>query len=292
MTNLAIEIKDIKKSFGKTSVLKNLSLNVPYGQTFAFLGRNGEGKTTTIKTLLGLLPPDSGEIKIMGLNPKTDAIEIRRQVGYLAEDQEMFGWMRVHEIIKFLKPFYPTWDDALTLQLLKRFDLDKTKKIKHLSKGQSVRLGLLLAMAHNPKLVILDDPTLGLDPIMRKEFLRDVVEHLQGNGVTIFFSSHLLYEVEPIADTIAILDGGSIIKLSATETLRNDVKQIIISNDDYEKLKPIPNLIDVKHSSHQTAIITEKADETLTLLQSQNITNTVVNLNLDEIFEAYVTGRI
>jgi ABC-2 type transport system ATP-binding protein len=291
MTEFAIEIQSVAKSFGSVDVLRDLTMNVSQGQTFAFLGRNGQGKTTTIRMLLGLLKPSAGEVRVLGLNPHREAIEIRRRVGYLAEDQTMFGWMSVREIIDFMAPFYPTWDRALAKNLLKRFDLPEKTKIKHLSKGQNVRLGLLLAMAHNPQLVILDDPTLGLDPIMRKEFLRDVVEHLQGRGVTVFFSSHLLYEVEPVADIVAILDGGRILRQTQTETLRDDVKRLIISAKDYETMGSLPGTLDIKHSGQQVALVVENAEENLRTLAGKGVRPNVVDLNLDEIFEAYVIGE-
>ena len=221
----AIEISGVAKRFGAKLVLEGVNLSVPAGQTFAFLGRNGAGKTTTIRMLLGLLKPDAGTVHVLGLDPQASATEVRQRVGYLAEDQAMFGWMRVRQIIEFVKPFYPTWDDAWARQLRERFELPLTTKVRHLSKGQGVRLGLLLALAHRPGLVILDDPTLGLDPIMRKEFLRDLVTYLQGERVSVFFSSHLLYEIEPVADAVAILDRGRIVRQASTEELRAKVKR-------------------------------------------------------------------
>jgi ABC-2 type transport system ATP-binding protein len=291
MAEHAIEIRSLAKSFKSTRVLDGLTLNVPAGETFAFLGRNAQGKTTTIRMLLGLMKPDAGEIRVLGLDPMREAIEIRRRVGYLAEDQTMFGWMRVSEMIDFMAPFYPSWDRDLAKKMVRRFELPEKTKIKHLSKGQNVRLGLLLAMAHNPQLVILDDPTLGLDPIMRKEFLRDVVEHLQGRGVTVFFSSHLLYEVEPVADAVAILEGGIIVRQAQTETLRDDVKRLVLSAKDYETMGELPGMLDIKRSGSQVALVIENAEETLRKLAAKGLEPNVIDLNLDEIFEAYVIGE-
>lgn len=193
MSNPMIELSGVRKRFRRQQVLDDVTLSVPPGQTFAFLGRNGAGKTTTIRMLIGLLQPDAGAIRVMGHDPHKEAITIRQHIGYLAEDQQLFGWMRVQQIIDFLAPFYPTWDHDHARRLLQRFELPLRTRVKHLSKGQGVRLGLLLALAHHPRLVILDDPALGLDPIMRKEFNRDVITLLQGEGVTVFYSSHLLY---------------------------------------------------------------------------------------------------
>ncbi|MGE3315625.1 MAG: ABC transporter ATP-binding protein, partial [Planctomycetaceae bacterium] len=190
-----IEIRDVHKSYGKTKVLDGLNLTVEKGQTFAFLGRNGAGKTTTIKMLLGLLKPDSGTLQVAGTDSILDPIQVRQRVGYLAEDQVMFGWMRVEQIIRFVAPFYPTWDHKLAERYVELFELPLDRKVRHLSKGQNVRLGLLLALAHKPEVVILDDPALGLDPIMRRDFNRDLITHLQSEGRTVLYSSHLLYEV-------------------------------------------------------------------------------------------------
>lgn len=280
----AININHLVRRFRRKSVLTDLSLSVPTGQTFAFLGRNGEGKTTTIRMMLGLLKPDGGDIHILGLDPRRDALEIRQRVGYLAEDQQMWGWMTVAQIIRFMAPFYPTWDNDLAARYLDDFELPGAAKIKHLSKGQNARLGLLLALAHQPELVILDDPTLGLDPIMRKQFLRDVVEHLQGRGVTVFFSSHLLYEIEPVADQVAILNHGVIVKQEKTETLRENVKRLMYP---VEQAIALPGVLDVQDHGRQRAIVVENVDAALAVADPIE----VIDMNLDEIFEAYVIGK-
>ncbi len=291
MTDYAIEIHGLTKSFGSNQVLNGVSLQVPAGETFAFLGRNGAGKTTTIRMLLGLLPPDAGSVRVLGMDPAVDPLQVRRRVGYLAEDQVMFGWMRVSQMISFTAPFYPTWDVDLARQLAQRFELPLTTRIKHLSKGQNVRLGLLLALAHRPRLAILDDPALGLDPIMRKEFLRDVVTHLQGNQVTVFFSSHLLYEVEPVADQVAILDHGKVLRVAPTETLREQVKRLIFTTESFRAAGNLPTTLDVKHDANQVAVVVEDAKVAIAAARAAGQTPEVVDLNLDEIFEAYVIGK-
>jgi ABC-2 type transport system ATP-binding protein len=286
-----IQIEQVSKRFGSNQVLRELDLRVPAGQTFAFLGRNGAGKTTTIRMLLGLTRPDAGRIRVLGLDPATQAIEIRRRVGYLAEDQVMFGWMRVSQMIDFMAPFYPTWNRAWARDLAERFELPMRTRVRHLSKGQNVRLGLLLALAHQPKLVILDDPTLGLDPIMRKDFLRDVVTYLQGSNVSVFFSSHLLYEVEPVADAVAILDRGQILRQADTEHLRDHVKQLVMPSEAHAALGPLPGVLDVKRSERAVSIVVEDIDRVRPLLGPAADACEIVDLNLDEIFEAYVIGR-
>lgn len=287
----AIEIRSVTKRFGRKTALDGLTMSVESGQTFAFLGRNGAGKTTAIRMLLGLIKPDSGSIRVLGLDPQQDPIGVRRQVGYLAEDQAMFGWMRVSEMISFMAPFYPTWDAAWAKELANRFELPMRTRTRHLSKGQGVRLGLLLALAHRPKLVILDDPTLGLDPIMRKEFLRDVVTYLQGERVTVFFSSHLLYEIDAVTDSVAILDRHHIIRQAETEELRTRVKRIIAPAEAEPMLRDLPGLLDFSRSDRQATAVVENIDAALAAARTWGTPFDVVDLNLDEIFEAYVIGR-
>ena len=291
MSQWAVEVRSLSKRFGANRVLRDVGLQVPAGATYAFLGRNGAGKTTTIRILLGLLNADEGEASVLGLDPRRQAIDIRRQVGYLAEDQRMFGWMKVRQALDFVRPFYPTWDAALAADLAGQFELPMGTRVKHLSKGQGIRLGLLLAMAHRPGLVILDDPTLGLDPIMRKDFLRDVVGHLQSSGTTVFFSSHLLYEIEPVADWVGILEGGRLIVQAPTEQLRQSVKQIVLPADRAAVLEHLPGVLDVQQHGRQVAAVVAGADEAVATLSAGGNQPVVNDLNLDEIFAAYAAGR-
>jgi ABC-2 type transport system ATP-binding protein len=287
----AIEMQAVYKSFRSTEVLRGVTLSVQPGRTFAFLGRNASGKTTTIRMLLGLLNRDDGAIRVLGIDPQRDPLELRRRVGYLAEDQTMYGWMRVEEIVRFVAPFYPTWDHELAFKYLRDFELPLRTRIKHLSKGQNVRLGLVLALAHRPEVVILDDPALGLDPIMRKQFNRDLIMHLQGEGRTVFYSSHLLYEVEPVADDVAILHEGKIIRQAETETLRRDVKQLIVSHEAIAALRGELQILDERVDAGDVSLVVERAEKAIELLRREGTEHRVVDLNLDEIFEAYVAGR-
>jgi ABC-2 type transport system ATP-binding protein len=287
----AIEMQSVCKSFRSTDVLRGVTLQVARGRTFAFLGRNAAGKTTTIRLLLGLLKRDDGSIRVLGIDPQREPMELRRRIGYLAEDQTMYGWMRVDEIVRFVAPFYPTWDHELALKYIRDFELPMRTRIKHLSKGQNVRLGLVLALAHRPEVVILDDPALGLDPIMRKQFNRDLITHLQGEGRTVFYSSHLLYEVEPVADEVAILDQGRVVRQAETETLRRDVKQIILSYNALLVVRGDLAILDERTDGDRMAVIVERAESALKLIGREGIEHRVVDLNLDEIFEAYVAGQ-
>ena len=302
MTNAAIEINDLHFSYGRKKVLTGVNLDVPAGSIFGFLGRNGAGKTTLIKTLLGLQKPSAGTGSILGLDCFGHALEVRKRIGYMAEDQQMYGWMRVGQIINWVAGFYPNWDTVFTDKLTDMLRLTKNTKVKALSKGQNSSLALLLALGHHPELVILDDPTLGLDPIARKDFLRHVIELLQSNNVTVFFSSHLLYEIEPVADHIAILDRGVIRKTGKTEDLRDSVRKFIFKPKPEVAsamakqsltMPPIAGLLDVMHSGDSVSVTVEDCTDEkrsqLKQLSSNGLTETA--LNLDEIFEAYVIGN-
>lgn len=198
MSELMIEIRGLSKSFGRTRVLDGVDLTVPRGSVFGFLGLNGAGKSTTIRILLGLLRADGGSCRVAGTNPLHEPIATRRRVGYMAENQTMYAWMKVAEMSAWCGRFYPSWDAGLAEALRRQMGLAADAKIGTLSKGQTSKLALLLALAHRPELVILDDPVLGLDPLARRDFLREVIGQLQARDVTVFFSSHLLYEIEPV----------------------------------------------------------------------------------------------
>lgn len=291
MTKPAVLIDHLVMRFGRREVLRGLSLQVSPGQTFAFLGVNGAGKTTTIRALMGLLKPDAGSLRVLGLDPMQEPLEVRRRVGYLAEDQTMYGWMRVEELIGFVSPFYPTWDHELARRYVRQFEVPTRARVKHLSKGQNVRLALLLALAHRPELVILDDPTLGLDPIMRKQFNRDLITHLQGEGRTVFYSSHLLYEVEPVADVVAILDRGVLLRQDPTERLRERVKRVILPRSTYDSLDVPMHVLNLQRGGEDVVITIDDAPGTLSMLRERGHAHQVVDLNLDEIFEAFVAGH-
>lgn len=292
MSDAIISINHISKSFGKKQVLQDITLEIPAGETFALLGRNGAGKTTTLQIMMGLLPADAGTIRISGIDPASDPLQLRRQVGYLAEDQVMYPWMTPMELCLFLEPFYPTWDQEWAVDFLDRFEIPRHARIGKLSKGQSVKLGLAVALAHRPKVVLLDDPAMGLDPIARKEFNRDLVEHLQSSGCTVLYSSHLLDEVEAVADAVAILDQGRLLKTARTEPLREEVKQLILPYDAVAGSAPPAGLLDVRRHEDRLVLVTEGAQEYLQQLQTRGTDVEVVDLRLDEIFEAFVIGRM
>jgi ABC-2 type transport system ATP-binding protein len=291
MNEPALSIRNLRKSFGSKAVLEDVTLEVPRGQTFALLGRNGAGKTTLIRILLGLIPADGGTIRVVGRDPAIEPIELRRRVGYLAEDQVMYGWMTPIELCRFLEPFYPTWDMRIAQDYLDRFEVPWHGRIRQLSKGQTVKLGLAVALAHRPELAILDDPAIGLDPIARKEFNRDLIEHLQAEGRTVVYSSHLLDEVEAVADSVAILHKGRIARHAPTDVLREEIKQIVLPLDAADAVSPPAGLLDVRRHDDRIVVTVDGAGPFIEALAANGIDHEVIDLSLDDIFEAIVIGR-
>ncbi|RCS48310.1 ABC transporter ATP-binding protein [Bremerella cremea] len=291
MSEPAIELDKLAKSFGANQVLHDVSLSIPPGQTFALLGRNGAGKTTTIRILLGLIAASSGQAWVKGIDPAKHPLHVRGQVGYLGEDQTMYPWMTPVELCRFLSAFYPTWDAAWANELLSRFEIPPHARIGRLSKGQGVKLGLIAALAHRPSVVILDDPAMGLDPVARKEFNRHLVEHLQAEGTTVLYSSHLLDEVEAVADSVAILDQGRIVRTAATDALRDDVKQLVLPWDALAKAPQPACLLDLRRHEDRAVLVIDQAEHYLAQLAAVQIEPQVIDLRLDDIFEAFVIGR-
>ena len=212
--------------------MDHLNLRVPTGSVYAFLGRNGAGKTTTIRMLLNLLDRSSGGVSVLGLDPQRRDFDLKKRIGYVAEGQRMYEWMSVAQIVWFCKGFYPTWDDTLATDLMRQMELPAKEKLRNLSRGTQAKVALLLAMAHRPELLILDEPTAGLDVVVRREFLEGVIDLIQQEGRTVFFSSHIVHEVERVADWVGILDDGRLIWSGLLEDLKRSVKRLVLTFPD------------------------------------------------------------
>lgn len=230
MDELVIETHDLRKSFKGQTALAGLSLKVPAGSIFGFLGRNGAGKTTTIKALMGLLRADSGDARVFGLVPgdSSAGILIRRRIGYVAEDKELYPYMTTAQMIRFTRSFFPRWRDDLEQRYLKMFELPLNRKIPDLSKGNRSKLMLLLAICRGADLLILDEPSDGLDPVSVRDMLRELVALAGSEGITIFFSSHQLEEVEQIADSVCIIDHGAAVVAGSLDDMKNQYQRLRI----------------------------------------------------------------
>jgi ABC-2 type transport system ATP-binding protein len=219
MSELVVEIRNLSRRFWKKTALDNITLEVRRGEVYGLVGENGAGKTTLIRHMLGLLKAQTGEVSVFGLNPVNDPVGVLGRIGYLSETREMPDWMRVGELMSYTQGFFPKWDPSFAEELREMFDLAQDQKIKKLSRGQRARVGLLVALAHRPEFLILDEPSSGLDPIVRRDILAAVIRTVADEGRTVVFSSHLLDEVERVADRVAMLHAGKLVLSDMLEQL-------------------------------------------------------------------------
>src|SRR3989440_3070830 len=206
-----IDVTELTRRFHSKTALDAVTLSMPRGAVYGLVGANGAGKTTLIKHILGLLRAQSGSVRVFGLDPVTDPVGVLSRIGYLSEENDLPGWMRVDELIRYSRAFRPNWDDDYAEELRQSFALDPAAKIKNLSKGQVARVGILIALAHRPELLLLDEPSSGLDPIVRRDILGAIIPTIAHEGRTVLFSSHLLSEVERVSDEVAMIGSGRIL---------------------------------------------------------------------------------
>jgi ABC-2 type transport system ATP-binding protein len=215
-----IDITGLSRRFGDKTALDSVGLSLPRGAVYGLVGANGAGKTTLIRHIMGLLRAESGSVRVFGLDPVADPVAVLSRIGYLSEENDIPGWMRVDELIRYSRAFYSEWDDPYAEELREAFVLEPAAKIRNLSKGQKARMGLLIALAHQPDLLVLDEPSSGLDPIVRRDILGAVIRTIADEGRTVLFSSHLLEEVEQVADHVTMISDGRIVLSGALETIK------------------------------------------------------------------------
>lgn len=219
MTEHVIEIEKLSRRFGKKQALSEVSLSVPEGCVFGLVGENGAGKTTLLKHVLGFLKPQAGVVRVFGLDPVMDPPGVLGRIGHLSENRDLPMWMTIQELFEFTRAFYPKWDPAYAEKLRDMFELTLDQKVTTLSRGQLARAGLLLALAHRPPLLVLDEPSSGLDPVVRKDILDAIIRTVVDEGRTVMFSSHLLDEVQRVSDRIAILEQGQLLLSSSLDEI-------------------------------------------------------------------------
>ena len=207
----AIEIDGLSRRYGPKVALDDVSLTVSRGCVFGLLGESGAGKTTLMRHLMGLLRPQRGTVRVLGIDPIKDPETTLSRIGYLSEDRDLPGWMRIDELLRYTQGIYPNWDSAFADDLVQRFDLNLAQKIKTLSRGQKAKTGLVTALAHRPELLMLDEPSSGLDPVVRRTILSAVMRTVAEEGRTVLFSSHLLHEVEAVADYVCVIHRGKVV---------------------------------------------------------------------------------
>jgi ABC-2 type transport system ATP-binding protein len=215
-----VAITDLSRHFGTKTALDNVSIYVPKGGVFGLVGENGAGKTTLIKHILGLLKAETGTVRIFGRDPVADPVGVLSRIGYLSEQPDLPGWMRVDELLRYTKAFYPKWDMAYAEKMVIQFGLNPAQRLSTLSKGQTAKAGLLAAQAHRPDLLLLDEPSSGLDPLVRRDILEAVIRTVADEGRTVFFSSHLLEEIERVSDHIAMLHQGKLVLCGSLDEIK------------------------------------------------------------------------
>lgn len=223
-----IEVQHLSRRFDDRQALHDLSLTVPRGGVFGLIGGNGAGKTTLIRHLLGMLKAQQGSVRVFGLDPVAAPAAVLGRIGYLSEDRDLPNWMRLQDLLRYTQAFYPAWDSAYAEELRKNFDLNPATRVKSLSRGQRARAGLLIALAHRPELLVLDEPSSGLDPVVRRDILGSIIRTVADEGRTVLFSSHLLDEVERVADRVAIIHEGRILLTSAMEQIRESHRRLVL----------------------------------------------------------------
>lgn len=289
-----VEIEHLSRRFGKKLALDDVSLTVPAGTVLGLVGENGAGKTTLIKHLLGLLKAQSGRVSVLGLDPVAQPVQVLSQIGYLSEEPDLPGWMRVHELIRYISAFYAGWDSAYAEELRREFALDPMAKVKSLSKGQRARAGLLVALAYRPPLLLLDEPSSGLDPIVRRDILGAIVRTIADEGRTVIFSSHLLTEVERVSDRVAMIRSGRIEFCDSIERVKQSHARLTLRFDESrEAPPPLDGALVWEGSGREWSAVYTGAKADL-VAQAQSLGGQIVDehaLSLDEIFLARTGHR-
>ncbi len=294
---LIIETADLRKRYDDVEAVRGLSLQVPVGSIFGFLGPNGAGKTTTIKILLGMARPTSGHANVFGLaaDAQDTSVEIRRRTGFVSDEKDLYDYMTVEQMIRFTAPFFPRWRVDLERRYLRTFELPLDRKIKALSRGTRTKLALLLALCRGAELLILDEPTSGLDPAMTEEVLQALVAHVGGEGMTVFFSSHQIAEVDQIADRVAIIDRGRVVVTGALDDLRENFRriQLVFDGDAPEPSFRSPGVERVRRKGRVLTVLSSAGAERI-LDEARAlgpVSVDVVPVTLKEIFLEAVTAE-
>jgi ABC-2 type transport system ATP-binding protein len=222
----AVRLTDLHVHYGRVRALDGLSLTVRCGEIYGFLGRNGAGKTTTLRVLMGILRPDGGSIELLGRALERVPVTMKRSIGYVSQEQNFYPWMTARRLGRFVASFYPTWEEKEFERLLRVLDVPPDQRSAELSGGTRTKLALALALAPRPPLLLLDEPTTGLDPVARSEFNDLVAAMAAERGTTVFFSSHLVDEVESIATCVGIIQAGRMCAEGRVESLRSCVRRV------------------------------------------------------------------
>lgn len=294
MSDYVIETIGLTRYFGAKCAVDQVNLAVPRGSVFAMLGRNGSGKSTITRMLLGLLDPTRGSATVLGENTQHLSPATRGRIGYVAEGHPLIDWMSVDQLESFQKSFYPRWDGRMFESVIKQFALPKNARAGKLSRGQRAGLSLALTLGTRPELLIMDDPAMGLDPVARRTLLEAMILVTRDAGHTIFFSSHVLDDVERVADHLAILDQSVLRVSSSVDTFRSRVKRLLLTfGSEPPHLPPMPGLLEAIRDTNQLRLTLAnrgpRADQIISSLGAMSTEE--LPLSLEEAVIAYLGQR-
>jgi ABC-2 type transport system ATP-binding protein len=289
-----IRTRGLTKYFGTKCAVHDLNLEVPRGCVFAFLGRNGSGKSTTIRMLLGLLRPERGTASVLGVDSTSLTPELRARIGYLTEEHQLYGWMSVRQAGEFQSAFYPRWNEKIFRGVIGHFGHKPEARVKHLSRGMRAGLCLALTLAPDPELLILDDPALGLDPVARRSLVESMIYLTRRSDRTIFFSSHHLGDVERVADYLAVLDYSVLRACCPLESFRNNVREVRLGFAGAPPPLPvIPGMLQAFRTERELRVTCVRYDmETERALRALNPASMEAQpLGLEDAFISYLGER-
>ncbi|NVJ60129.1 MAG: ABC transporter ATP-binding protein [Gammaproteobacteria bacterium] len=282
-----ISAKNLRKTFKDQRVLSDVTFNIKKGSVVGILGSNGAGKTTLLRTLVGFYNRDGGEAKIFNDSSPNLSAQTKHKIGFVAQESELLSWMKVKQIIKYTKSFYNVWDDALVSNLLKEWDIDSNKVIQKLSVGQQQKLSIILALAHKPEILILDEPVASLDPLSRRKFIKTLIDKNLDEETTILFSTHITSDLERVAAELLILKDGSVKFQGDVDELKETVAKLNIrASGSLPDDLMLPGQISMSKSGNVAQIVTEelKGIDINDLKQKLNADISIEKLSLEDIF--------
>jgi ABC-2 type transport system ATP-binding protein len=290
MTNLSVKLTHVGKDYPFFS-LNDVSLDIPRGSIMGFIGRNGAGKSTTIRIILGLLRQDRGEVEVLGHPMPTEQKAAKWDIGFVSEDMRLYAKATLEWHMRFIKSIYGNWDEGHARKLLKRLDLNVAQKIDGMSHGQRVKAALLLALARHPRLLLLDEPTTGLDPVARREILAEIEGVLfDGGERSVLFSSHNTLDVEKISNQVAFIDRGRIIQCGGKDAFLGQWRRLHLQVPAGKQVPALAEFVDVKQDGQEAIVITNayRADLQGAFDEAGVILKAVESVSLEEIFLANV----
>lgn len=282
--NTCVTISKLSKNYQEQTVLKNINWQINQGDIIGLLGKNGAGKSTLLNALLNVHPADSGNIHIFGEPIAALTHETKARIGFVPQQNDEIPWLTVKELIAFKKQFYHHWNDAKVTELVARWNIQLNKKMSQLSVGQAQHVNIMLALAHEPDLLVFDEPAAVLDPAARRNFLKELVDIATDQEKTIIFSTHITSDLERVANKVAILHDGDICYFDELDTLKENTVKLTITGENAGQLT-VPNALNRLVNHQVLSVVVKKLDQNwLNELEQQGYQVTVTSLSLEDIF--------